>query len=79
MNPLNSNPEMALTLARHTVDDRLRDAEQRARALAVRDNQRAARRPSSAVPRGRFPLPLAAFRFFKLAVKAERRRPRTTS
>jgi hypothetical protein len=46
MNPLTHNPDLALAIARRTIDDRIRDAEQRAQARAVRAQLRAARRQS---------------------------------
>ena len=70
MNPLTRNPELALTMARRTIDDRVRDADQRARARAVRAELRAAGRPSpatEAAPRRRFRSALAAFRFLRPA------------
>jgi hypothetical protein len=70
MNPLTRNPELALTMARRIIDDRVRDTEQRARARAVRAELRTARRPSTATeaaPRRRFRSALAAFRFLRPA------------
>lgn len=63
MNPLTHNPDLALTIARRTIDDRIRDAQERAQARAVRAERRAARRESraaAATSKGRAAFPVAA-------------------
>ena len=68
MNAFTSNPTAAQAVARYTIEERVRDAEQRRTARAIRDQRRAAARaarvyrhePVSA-------LPWWAFRFLRPA------------
>jgi hypothetical protein len=65
MNPLTQNPDLALTIARRTIDDRIHDAERRAEARAARASLRAARRqtrPATAMPSRRAWFPRAVLR-----------------
>jgi hypothetical protein len=48
MNPLIHNPDLANRIARRTIDDRIHDAREHAKARAVRAELRAARRQSRA-------------------------------
>jgi len=70
MNPLIHNPDLAMTIAHRTIDDRIHDAQVRAQARAVRAERRAARRQSRAAagtPARHTPLPLAVLRFIRPA------------
>jgi len=70
MNMLTHNPDFALMIARRTIDDRIRDAQQRSQAHAARVERRAARRMSRtavATPEPHTSFPLAAFRFLRPA------------
>jgi hypothetical protein len=69
MNPLTSNPDMALTIAHRTIDDRINEAQQRAQARAARASRRAARQPGKAPTTSarNISLPVAAFRLLRPA------------
>jgi hypothetical protein len=69
MNPLTHNPDLALTIARRTIDDRIHDAQHRAQARAVRAELRAARRQSRTVAAtpARHASPLAVLRLLRPA------------
>ena len=73
MNPLIHNPDLAITIAHRTIDDRIHDAQERAQARAARAARaelRAARRQSRAAAgtsaRSK-PFPLAVLGLFRPA------------
>ena len=70
MNPLIHNPDLAITIAHRTIDDRIHDAQERAQARAARAELRAARRQSRAAAgtsaRSK-PFPLAVLGLFRPA------------
>lgn len=70
MNPLTHNPDLALTVAHRTINDRIHAAQERAQARAVRAELRSARRQSRAAaetPARRTPFPLAVLRLIRPA------------
>ena len=70
MNTFVASPNLALTIARQTVDERVAQAEYRAQARAARSEIRAARRESSRLsgrPTEHYRLPWWAFRFVRPA------------
>jgi hypothetical protein len=66
MNTLTTNPSAAQSIARHTIADRVRQAEVRRVARAVRDERRTAAR-ALRLQHNQHPLPWWAFRFPHLA------------
>jgi hypothetical protein len=73
MNTFTTNTSGALQVANYTINDRVRQAEQRAEARAFRAEQRAAKRWArearrlSAKPENQFQLPWWAFRYLPLS------------
>jgi hypothetical protein len=70
MNTFVASPNLALTIAQQTVDQRVTEAEYRAQARAARSEIRAARRESSRLsgrPTEHYRLPWWAFRFVRPA------------
>ncbi len=70
MNPLTNSPDLALMIARRTIDDRINDAQQRAQARAVRAERRATRRQPptpAATPARHASSPLAVLRLLRPA------------
>jgi hypothetical protein len=66
MNTFVSHPGLSLSLAHHTIDARVAQAQQRALARAARSDQQPRRRRvprPSARPKEQFRLPWWAFRF----------------
>jgi hypothetical protein len=66
MNSLTSNPAAAQTLAAQMIAERVRDAEQRRTARALRDQRRAARRASRVTTTAQ-PMPWLTRRFLRPA------------
>jgi hypothetical protein len=70
MNTFVASPDLARTIARHRIDERVAQAEYRARARAARFERRTARRETerlSARPTQQYHLPWWAFRFTRPA------------
>ena len=73
MNTFTSNPNAALQVAQYTIDDRVRQAEQRAQAREFRAERRAAKRWAresrrlTAKPQNQYQLPWWAFRYLPLS------------
>lgn len=68
MNSFTSNPAAAQAVARYTIDDRVRDAEQRRVARAIRDQRRSAARAARVYRQEPVStLPWWAFRFLRPA------------
>jgi hypothetical protein len=68
MNPLTHNPDMAITVAHRTIDDRVHDAQERAQARTVRAARRAVRRQSrtaAQAPSRHRAFPLAVLRLIR--------------
>lgn len=66
MNSFASNPSAASMMARQMIDERVRHAQDRAEARAIRQEKRSARRSrrlSASPPRFQFDRPLWAFRY----------------
>ena len=66
MNSFASNPSAASMMARQLIDERVRDAQDRAQARAVCHEKRHARRQrrlSASPPRYQFDLPFWVFRY----------------
>ncbi len=70
MNTFVASPDLAQSIARRTIDERVAQAEYRALARAARSERRTARRESerlSARPTQQYQLPWWAFRFTRPA------------
>jgi hypothetical protein len=68
MNSLTCNPSAAQSVARYTINERVRDAEERRVARAIRDQRRAAARAARAYRHEPVnTLPWWAFRFLRPA------------